>query len=222
MAELSLIQSQHKATRRDYIGRVLDEKIICMHKAREYGFDFFDGDRRFGYGGYRYIPGYWGSLTKELVTRYSLDGSSVVLDIGCAKGFTLKEMSNHLMSNSNLFGIDISSYAIHNCVDELKKNLSQYDINTTPFTYKDNSFDLVFSLNTLHNLSIPRIVDALKEISRISKHSYVVVEAYDSIEQQFNMYNWALTAKTLISKEDWKFIFGLSGYEGDYEFITFD
>lgn len=222
MAELSLIQSQHKATHRNYIDRVLDDKVKCMYKAREYGFDFFDGNRRFGYGGYKYIPGYWNALATSLISRYLLDSSSVVLDIGCAKGFMLQEMSTLLKSNSNLYGIDISSYAIQNGSQALIRNLSVYDINNMPFAYGDKSFDLLFSLNTLHNLSIPRIVDVLREIERIAKSSYVVVEAYDTVEQQFNMYNWALTAKTLIGKEDWKFLFDLSGYTGDYEFITFD
>lgn len=134
----------------------------------------------------------------------------------------LVELGIQINSHDNLYGFDISNYALENAHSLIKHNLDQYDLNNTPLIYENKQFDLVVSLNTLHNLDIREICQALKEISRISNHSYIVIEAFDSEDNQSNMYNWALTAKTLISKEAWRYLFELTGYKGDYEFITFE
>jgi len=193
-----------------------------MKIARQYDFHFFDGQRKYGYGGYKYLEGYWSDFSSKLIKLYTLDRDSKVLDIGCAKGYMLVELGNLVNSHNHLYGFDISVYALENSHPAVKSNLDQYDLNDLPLPYENNQFDLVVSLNTLHNLDIREICKALKEISRISINSYIVVEAYDSEENQSNMYNWALTAKTLISKDAWRFLFELTGYNGDYEFITFE
>ena len=193
-----------------------------MKVARQYDYQFFDGQRKYGYGGYKYLEGYWSDFSSKLIETYMLDRDSKILDIGCAKGYMLVELGNQVNSYENLYGIDISNYALEGGHPAVKSNLDQYDLNNSPLPYENQQFDLVVSLNTLHNLDIREICQALKEISRISIDSYIVVEAFDSEENQSNMYNWALTAKTLVSKEAWLYLFELTGYKGDYEFITFE
>ncbi|HEU0039673.1 MAG TPA: SAM-dependent methyltransferase, partial [Verrucomicrobiae bacterium] len=79
---LNIVTPLHQATKRDYLARMVDDKVACMLKAKEYEADYWDGDRRFGYGGYKYLPGRWKPVALALIDTYGLKAGSRVLDVG--------------------------------------------------------------------------------------------------------------------------------------------
>ena len=108
---LNFITSYHQSTKRDFFGRMKDEKVKCMKVAKKFDKDFWDGERKYGYGGHKYIPGRWNSVAQDLIKRYDLTAGSKVLDVGCGKGYLLKEMMN-IQPKLIVYGFDISEYAI--------------------------------------------------------------------------------------------------------------
>ena len=215
----NFIQKIHKSSNRNPLNRMIDNKVMCMKKARKFGKDFWDGERRFGYGGYNYIEGYWTKVAKKMIINYSLNNKSKILDIGCGKGFLLYEFKK-ILPEISICGYDISSYAIQNAKKEIKKNLFVYPAEKKT-KFKSNYFDLAFSFATFHNLHLKDLIFSLKEIRRISKKSYVMVESYRNEEELFNLQCWALTCNAFFSDEDWFEIFKISNYNRDYEFIYF-
>jgi ubiquinone/menaquinone biosynthesis C-methylase UbiE len=182
--------------------------------ARQFGFDFFDGSRSHGYGGLRYHEKYWTNVAADFVQHYNLAPDARVLDVGCAKGFMLYDLKRQFPKLS-VRGIDISSYAIEKSHPEIAKYTEVADAKSLPF--KDNSFDLVISINTIHNLDEADCGKALREIERVSKKdSFVVVDAYQTDEQLQRMQDWNLTALTIKSTSDWVQFFKDQGYSGDY------
>lgn len=212
----------HKATTRDYIGRMVDEKVKCMLKAKEYEFDYWDGDRRFGYGGYKYMPGRWAPVAKALIETYGLKAGSRVLDVGCGKGFLLHEMLI-LEPGLEIVGFDISEHGLASNTDEVKAkaNLFRYRAQDA-YPFGDKSFDLVISLATLHNLRIFELKTALSEIERVGKQAYVMLESYRTEQELFNVQCWALTCESFFDTAEWIWLYRHFGYTGDYEFIYFE
>ena len=82
-----IVTPLHQATQRDYLARMQDEKVHCMQVAKQFEKDYWDGERRYGYGGYSYLPGRWKSVAEELIKMYELTNQSSVLDVGCGKAF---------------------------------------------------------------------------------------------------------------------------------------
>ncbi len=214
------VNYRHKKSKRNYLHRMVDDKVSCMKIAKKYGKDYWDGDRRYGYGGYKYIKNYHTFLAKKLINDYKLDSNSKVLDIGCGKGYLIYEISK-LLNSKKIYGCDISKYAISNAKKEIKKQIFYHDARKK-FKFKENEFDFVFSNTTLHNFKLPQLFNAIKEIERISKNKYICVESYRNEKEQFGVQCWALTAETLIDKKAWKWLFEMANYTGDYEFIYFD
>jgi sporadic carbohydrate cluster protein (TIGR04323 family) len=210
----------HKKIPRNYLERMNNNKVECMRVSKEYDYDYWDGDRKYGYGGYKYIQGYHSVLAKKLIKDYSLNEKSKILDIGCGKGYLLFEIKK-ILKKAQIYGIDNSRYAKNNAKAEIKKNIKIYDINNK-LDYANKFFDLVISINTLHNLKLKKLYQCLKEIERIGKSKFVCVESYKNEEEQFNLQCWALTAETLVDTGSWEWIFEKSGYSGDYEFIYFN
>lgn len=215
----NFITKKHKATKRDHIGRMLDDKVKCMKISKKYSFDYWDGDRRYGYGGFKYIPRYNEDVAKKLIQTYKLTNESKILDLGCGKGFLLYEISK-ILPKAKILGLDISKYAKRNTLKEISNNIKIQDLRNK-LNYQNNFFDLVISINTLHNLKIPEIYNSLSEIERIGKSKFVCVESFRNEQEQFNLQCWALTAETLVDTTSWKWIMKQSGYTGDYEFIYF-
>ena len=213
------VSLNHKKTKRNYLERMVNEKVFCMQVSKKYGKDYWDGDRKFGYGGYRYIKNYHKPLAEKLIKDYKLTNNSKILDIGCGKGFLLYEIKK-ILNNIDITGIDISRYAQINAPKEIKKNIIIKDINKK-LNFKKNQFDLTISINTLHNLKINKIVQNLKTIEKISRSKFICVESYRNNKEQFNLQCWALTAETIIDTTSWKYLFEISGYSGDFEFIFF-
>lgn len=215
---LNLITPLHKSTSREYLPRMLDEKVKCMLKAKEYEFDYWDGNRRFGYGGYSYRPGYWKPMAKGLIDQYNLKPGAKILDVGCGKAYLLYEF--HLLG-MDVHGFDISKHGLADAKEEIRGRLFFHRAEDK-FPYEDGEFDLVISLNTLHNLRIFDLKKALFEMERVAKHKYMCTESYRNEQEQFNLQCWALTCESFFDKEEWEWIFKEFGFSGDYEFIYFE
>ncbi|OGN65413.1 MAG: methyltransferase type 11 [Chlamydiae bacterium RIFCSPHIGHO2_12_FULL_49_9] len=182
--------------------------------ARQFGKDFFDGDRRHGYGGFNYQPRFWQPVIPTFQKHFGLKAGSKVLDVGCAKGFMLHDMLQ-LIPGVQVEGVDVSAYAIENTLESVKFRVKVADVRKLPF--KDKSFDLVISINTVHNLEKKELMKALQEIERVSKgNSFITVDAYRNEEEKEAMYAWNLTAKTIMHVDEWKAFFKEVGYTGDY------
>ncbi|MDC0449590.1 class I SAM-dependent methyltransferase [Pelagibacteraceae bacterium] len=210
----------HKKTKRDYLERMVNEKVKCSKIAKKYSKKYWDGDRKFGYGGYKYIPGRWKSVAEKLIKNYKLNSKSKILDAGCGKGFLLNELKL-LEPKLKVVGFDISEYAINNSHKNIKQNVFTRDIRNK-FLFKEKEFDLVISLGTLHNLKIFDLKMALNEISRVGKSSYIMVESYRNLNEFFNMQCWALTCESFFSTKEWLWLYKNFNYNGDYEFIFFE
>lgn len=216
---LNIITSLHIQTKRDYLKRMNEDKIECMKIARKYGEDFWDGDRKFGYGGYKY-DGRQKIIAERLVEQYDLKEDAKILDIGCGKGFLLYELKK-LLPKCKIIGFDISEYAIENAKPEIKSNLFIHPAQT-PYQFENKSIDLVISITTLHNLHIPDLIKTLKEVERIGKDKFIVVESFRNEKELFNLQCWALTANAWLTPNSWVWLFKQIGYKGDYEFIYFE
>ena len=217
---LNLISKLHNSTKRDYLSRMINKKVFCMKEAKKYGKNYWDGKRKFGYGGYKYIPGRWSNVAKKLIKRYKLESGSTVLDVGCGKGFLLYEMLK-LQPGLIIHGFDISNYALKRV--KKNRNLKVFKHKAEKkFPYKKNSFDLVISLATLHNLKLFDLTDAIEEIERVGKKKYIMVESFKNDRQLFNLQCWALTCQTFLSVKEWKWLYKKIKYKGDYEFIFFN
>jgi len=214
------ISALHNSTSRDVVSRMNDNKIECMEIAKKYDYDYWDGDRRFGYGGYKYIPGRWSRVAENLISNYKLNASSSILDLGAGKGYLLYEIKK-ILPSIKVVGVDNSSYAINNAKKEIQPFLIKYDLRKK-LPFKDDEFDLVMSLGTLHNLKINELKIALYEMNRVAKNKYLMVESYRNNKELFNLQCWALTAESFFEPEEWKWIFNDFGYDGDYEFIFFE
>ena len=220
MIEKKIFTPFHKRTKRDYLGRMIDDKINCMEKARKFEKDYWDGPRKYGYGGYRYIKGLITPIAKKIIKNYKLDNNSRILDVGCGKGFLLFEIKK-LLPKIKIKGFDVSKYGLKNSKQEIKKYLS-FGNAKKKFLFNDNFFDLVISFNCLHNLEIFELENSLKEIERVGKKKFIVVESYRNSKELFNLQCWALTANAFFSKKEWLWIFKKFKYSGDYEFIYFE
>jgi len=211
--EIDLLRNYPK-TKRDPLQRALDKTDKDRDIARNFGKEFFDGDRKHGYGGFSYNPKFWQPVIPTFKDYWNLTPDSSVLDVGCGKGFMLYDLKLAI-PGIKIKGIDISEYAIKNSIEEIKNDLMVANASELPF--EDNSFDVVISINTIHNLDIEKCGKALREIERVSKkNSFITVDAYRNKEEKKLMYAWNLTAKTIMSVEDWTNFFNKNGYNGDY------
>jgi len=209
----------HQATTRDYISRMVDDKVHCMQVAKRYGKEYWDGDRRYGYGGYRYMPGRWKPVAEALINEYGLTNESNVLDVGCGKAFLLYEMKL-LLPGLRIKGFDVSAYGITCAMDDVRSCLFVHRAED-PYPFSDKEFDLVISLGCLHNLKLSGLKIAVKEIERVGRQGYIMLESYRNEQELFNLQCWALTCEMFMSEDEWVRLYRDLGYEGDYEFIFF-
>lgn len=211
--EIDLLVNYPK-TKRNVKERGISKTEKDRRIARQFGKEFFDGDRRHGYGGFSYLPRFWQPVIPTFQKHYGLSATSKILDVGCAKGFMLYDFKE-LIPGISVRGIDISSYAIEHSKEEVKSYLRVGDVRSLP--YEDGAFDLVIAINTIHNLEKQELKKALKELMRVSrKDCFITVDAYRNDEEKELMYAWNLTAKTILHVEEWKALFDEVGYRGDY------
>ncbi len=223
MAYIDFMSAIHQSTKRDYLERVNDQsypKAKAASLAKKWGYDYWDGDRRINYGGYKYLPGRWAPIANQMIEHYNLKPGDKILDIGCGKGFQLYEL-NIQLPGLNIRGVDISEYAISNGKEEIAEHLMVCNANSLPFP--DNHFDFVFSINTLHNLYAFDLKKALIEIERVGKkNKYICVESYKTEEQKANLLYWQVTCESFYTPEEWQWWFDQTKYSGDHSFIFFD
>jgi SAM-dependent methyltransferase len=182
--------------------------------AREFGRDFFDGDRRHGYGGFNYHPRFWQPVVPTLREHFGLGAGSSLLDVGCGKGFMLHDLAA-MIPGITVRGIDISAYAIEHAIEDMKPHVQVADARELPFA--DKSFDVVVSINTIHNLKREECGRALREIERVARSgAFVTVDAYRTEDERERMLAWNLTAQTIMHVDEWKAFFAEHGYGGDY------
>ena len=214
---LDLVTPLHSRTKRDYMARLMDDKVHCMTEARKYGVANWDGERRYGYGGYHYQPGRFKPMAEALIERYDLKPGDSVLDIGCGKGFLLYELQQ--LMPLHLDGIERSTYAIEHKHPDLKATILNGRIENTVYA---GVYDLVVSLGCLHNLTLRELHVALPIIAKSAKNGYLMVESFRNVQEWFNLTAWCLTAESIMRPEDWCFLYEMYGYKGDYEFIYFE
>lgn len=218
--EIDFINTNHKKTSRNYLERVSKiNKAEAAIKAKKWDYDYWDGSRDINYGGY-YYDGRWEPIAKRMIDYYHLNNNSKILDVGCGKGFLLYEFKK-ILPEVEVAGIDISDYAIKNSKTEVKSFLRVGNANKLPFD--DNYFDLVISLNTLHNLYCFDLMSSLTEIERVSKkNKYICVESYRNEYEKMNLLYWQVTCESFFTPDEWKWFFKKASYAGDYSFIYFE
>lgn len=220
MAYVDFVLKLHRSTKRDYVQRVLQhDKAECAIVAKQYGKDYWDGDRKYGYGGYHY-DGRWRPIAEEMAKHYDLKPGDSILDIGCGKGYLLYEFTQ-VIPGVSVTGIDISGYAIENSKEEVRPFLQAGNAISLPF--EDHSFDFVVSLGTLHNLHNYEVDQALREIQRVGEDKkHVMVESYRNEREMANLLYWQLTCRSFHTPEEWEWCMAQSGYTGDYSYIVFE
>ena len=211
--EIDLLVNYPKA-KRDLTARLESKSEESRAIGRKFGFDYFDGDRNHGYGGFSYNSRFWQPVIPTIVETYQITNQSKVLDVGCAKGFFLYDLKQAFPEIS-IKGIDISEYAISHSLPEVKQELQVGNATALPFA--DSTFDFVMSINTVHNLNRSDCAKSLQEIERVTKgNSFITVDAYRNDEEKARMEAWNLTALTMMSVDEWKDFFLEVGYSGDY------
>jgi len=223
MAYTDFLSVVHKSTTRDYLARVNDPefpKAKAAELAKKWDFDYWDGDRRINYGGYRYMEGRWEKVAKVMADYYGLKAGDKILDIGCGKGFLMFDFTK-VVPGIEVYGLDVSGYAIANAKEEVKDRLIEG--NATKLPYDNHSFDFVYSLNTFHNLECYDLYDALKEMQRVGKdNKYICVESYRNEVEKANLLYWQVTCEAFNTPKEWDWWFEHTGYKGDYSFIYFE
>lgn len=217
MAQVNLLKNYPRVTR-DISGRAKAKSARVRTIARKFDKEFFDGDRAYGYGGFTYHPRFWQPVIPDFQKFYNLTAKSRILDVGCAKGFMLYDF-RQLISGIQVSGVDISAYAVTEALPEVKPFLQV--ANATQLPFPDQSFDLVISINTIHNLPITALKKALKEIMRVTRRAaFITVDAYRNAKEKKRMEMWNLTARTILHVDEWIAFFDENGYFGDYDWFT--
>jgi len=210
MAEIDLLKSLPKG-KKNIKARETAKSEEHIKISREYGELYFDGPREYGYGGYKY-DGRWVPVAKDIIDYFSLKPGSRVLDVGCAKGFLVKDL---LSEGIDAYGIDISEYAIKNCEKEVVGRIHLGKADNLPFP--DNSFDTVISINTIHNYNKEGVIKCLQEIQRLSNgKSFIQVDSYRTPEEKKIFESWVLTAYFHDYPKNWIKLFNSAKYTGDY------
>jgi len=215
MSRVALLRSLPKTTR-DIAARVASRTPETVAIARQFGYEYFDGPREYGLGGYHY-DGRWCGVARDIVSHFDLAPGARILDVGCAKGFLVVDLVDLGM---DAYGVDVSKYALSHCHPAACGRLFLGSADALPFT---GPFDAVLSINTLHNLPREGVVRALRDIQRLSGgHAFVQVDAFDTIQQAVAMSRWVLTARTVTSFKGWEALFAEATYEGDYDFTVME
>ena len=218
MPEIDLMRSYPKTDRTNMLN--MREAVTSQDRliAKKFGREYFDGPRRLGLGGYYYHPKYFTGVVKDFIEHYKLKENAKILDIGCGKGFMMKDFKDAL-PNAEVHGIDISRYCYENAMQEVKENIKIGSCDDLPF--EDNAFDLVISIATIHNLDKAGVKKSLREIMRVgNKHHFIKINGYRTSLERDNLERWNLVANTILPVKEWEELFKEVNYTGDYSFFS--
>lgn len=209
--EFNLLGNLPKCVRN--IGARVGNKEENRRLALQFGHEYFDGTREQGYGGYSY-DGRYVSVAKRAIEHWKLKPGDRVLDIGCAKGFFVKDLRDAL-PGLDVLGIDISDYALEHAHPDAKPFLKKASCDALPF--EKNSFKAVFAINAIHNLDREGCLRSLREIERVAPGGgFVQVDAYRTERERELFLEWMLTAKTYDTPTGWLSLFERADYTGHY------
>ena len=220
MALREFVSLVHKSTKRDYIARVTQrDKAEVAELALKWDYDYWDGGRDTGYGGYKY-DGRWRKVADAMIAAYGITPGMRILDVGSGKGFILHDFREAL-PGVEVAGIDISAYGVAHTMESVKPFCRVGTAAQLP--WPDRHFDLVISINTLHNLYNYELWPAFREIERVCRGAkYICVEGYRNEREKVNLMYWQLTCRAFHTPSEWDFVFDATGYTGDHEFIYFE
>jgi protein-L-isoaspartate(D-aspartate) O-methyltransferase len=220
MAYREFVSLVHKSTKRDYLARVTErDKAEVAELAVQFDYDYWDGSRQTGYGGYKY-DGRWRKVADAMIEAYGIKPGMRVLDIGSGKGFLLHDFKEAI-PDLEVAGLDVSAYGVAHTMESVKPFCQVGHAKKLP--YPDQHFDLVISINTLHNLYNYDLWSAFQEIERVGRGAkYICAEAYRNEREKVNLLYWQLTCRAFHTPEEWDFVFRQTGYRGDHEFIFFE
>ncbi len=195
--------------------RTIEHRIISTQRDQ----NFFDGDRNFGYGGFKY-DGRWKKIAEKIIKRYNLNKDSKILQINCEKGFFIYDFVS-LIPEINIYGLETSKYAYDNSMNaEIKKKI-QHVNDYRKLNFDDNFFDFILCIGAVYTLNLADIITFLKEIVRIGKKdSFINLASYESENDYWLMRDWSLLGTTILKKKDWKKILEYTKYKGDYSFTN--
>ena len=218
VGRIDFLENYHSSTPRDYLARVNnDDKPYCSTIAKKWGYDYWDGDRKYGYGGNHY-DGRWRPIAEKMAAHYDLKAGDKILDVGCGKGFLLYEFTQ-VVPGVEIAGIDISKYAIEHSHPSVRPFIKQHDC--VEYAYSEE-FDFVYSINTLHNLGITDLMVAIPLIESYRKrHAWICVESYRTEKEKVNLLYWQLTCESFHRPQGWASLYKACGYHGDYGFVFF-
>ena len=194
--------------------RTIESKIIASYRDKEY----YDGDRKNGYGGF-YYDGRWKEIATFMFEEYKLKDNDSILQIGCEKGFLLSDFKT-LFPSLNLCGTEISEYAINHSMENIKANIIKVtNLSDLPFPTK--SFDFVIAIGVVYCLTLADAIKSIKEIQRVSKgKSFITLGAYENEESLKLFKMWSVLGSTILHINEWEKVLAHCGYTGDYTFIT--
>ena len=217
MREFNLLSDYPKPDKPRYVGsnfRTIKNRIIASYRDK----NLYDGSRDNGYGGYKY-DGRWIKVAKKICLEYGLNDSSKFLHIGCEKGFLLNDLKN-LFKDMNIFGVEISEYAVNNSMETVRSNIIQSNYLELEM-FEDNYFDFVYAAGVVYSFNVSDAIKCLKEINRITKkQSFITLASYTDIEDYWLFKNWTLLGSTILLKDEWRTLLSHTGYKGDYYFTN--
>ena len=214
MSEVNLLRAL-PVSKRNVMARATAKTPERIRFAREFGELYFDGPREYGYGGYQY-DGRWKPVALDIISHFGLTTGSRVLDIGCAKGFLVKDLVN---LGIDADGVDISQYAVSRGASETQGRLLVASADQLPFP--DRSFDAVLSINTAHNLPYLRCLASIREMERLAPaKGFIQVDSYHTQAEKELCESWILTALHHDFPDGWIKLFDVAGYTGDWNWTV--
>ena len=191
--------------------RTITKKVL----ANNFGYDFYDGDRENGYGGFKY-DGRWKKFLIKIIKKYKLNKNSRVLDISAKKGFFMHDLTL-LVPGIKVYGVEDHKYPIITSMKSVKGNIkllkSYCDID-----YKKDFFDFVHAHNAIYRYSFRDLIKIIKIISKISKKAHITIPSYSNNLDRIKFLDWSLHGAVLLKKKEWRELFKNLGYKGDYYF----
>ena len=202
--------------KKNFVNRVVKRKFKNKLIAWREDKDYYDGDRNNGYGGFNY-DARWIKLLPRIIKKFKLDNNSKILDLGCKKGFIMKDFKI-LLPKARVYGIEDHKYPIDNAEKEIKKNIIHCKYYDIPF--KDKYFDFVIGFSSIYKYNFADDVKTLREINRVSKKSFITVGSYSNDKEKKIFYKWTLLGTTILHKKEWLELFKRVKFKGSYYFTT--